>query len=227
MQLIYLYIDGYCNFQKAEFIFYHNWSIHFDADENVLEISYTDSGFPERFWGENINNLSIVIGNNGAGKTSLMQYLMDIFLEAHGEHKANGQGIVIFSEKNQLYGYCNGNWKERPISKISKPKQVRTVRWLEQADVEPILGRTKIVYLTNALSVRDTRRSLWYDGNRFAPLYDCSMGNLVVSDIERDMNKNLRKSLMGASETEAYFYMSSINRLSLFLTGGRIRYARN
>ncbi len=59
--------------------------------------------------------------------------------------------------------------------------------------------------MTNALSVRDTRRSLWYNGHRFAPLYDCSMGNLITSNIERDMNKNLRKSPMGDSEIEAYF----------------------
>ncbi len=85
MQLIYLYIDGYCNFQKVEFNFCQDWHIHLDAEKNVLETSYMDSGFPEQFWGKNINNLSIVIGNNGAGKTSLMQYLIDIFLEAHGE----------------------------------------------------------------------------------------------------------------------------------------------
>lgn len=205
MQLIYLYIDGYCNFQKTEINFSQDLYIHFDADRNVLETSYRDSGIPEGFWGKNINNLSVVIGNNGAGKTSLMQYLMDIFLEEHGGRKAAGQGIVIFGEGKQLYGYYNRNWEERPISRPAESEQIRPVQWLEQADVESILGKTKIIYLTNALSVRDTQRALWYNGDRFTPLYDCSVGNLVVSNIERDMNKNLRKSPMGDSETEAFF----------------------
>lgn len=205
MQLIYLYIDGYCNFRRTEFNFTQDLYIHFDADENVLETSYRDTGIPKGFWGKNINNLSVVIGNNGAGKTSLMQYLMDIFLEAHGGHKAEGQGIVIFGEGKQLYGYYNRNWEEKPISRPAESNRIRPVKWLEQVNAESELGKTKIIYLTNALSVRDTRRALWYNGDRFAPLYDCSMGNLVVSNIERDMNKNLRKGPMGDSETEAYF----------------------
>ena len=58
-------------------------------NENVIEISDTHFRLPKYFWGENINNLSVVIGYNGAGKTSLMQYFMDIFLELHGGHKAD------------------------------------------------------------------------------------------------------------------------------------------
>lgn len=205
MQLVYLYIDGYSKFQKTEFNFSQDLHIHFDVYKRVLEISYIDSSLPERFWGENIKNFSVIIGNNGAGKTSLIQYLMDIFLESHGGHKADGQGIVIFEEENRLYGYYNQNWEEGSIGMLLKSERIISAQWLELADVESILGRTKMIYLTNALSVRDTRRSLWYNGDRFAPLYDCSMGNLVTSNIERDMNKNLRKSHMGASETEAYF----------------------
>ena len=75
MQLIYLYIDEYCNFQRAAFNFSQDFNIEFDIDENVLNISHKDSVLPKQFWGENINNLSVVIGNNGAGKTSLTMAL--------------------------------------------------------------------------------------------------------------------------------------------------------
>lgn len=212
MQLIYLYIDEYCNFQRAGFNFSQNLNINFDADENVLNISHKDSSLPKRFWGENINNLSVVIGNNGAGKTSLMQYLIDIFLELHGMCEAGGLGIIIFGNENGLYGYQNRNGEAR-TGKPMLAIRNRPFQWLDQVCAVSILGKTKFIYLTNVLSVRDTRRSLWYYGDRYAPLYDCSMGNLVRADIERDMNRNLRKNPMSDSETEAYFFYEQYKQI--------------
>lgn len=213
MQLVYLYIDGYCNFQKAEFNFGQELHVHFKEDKNILEISHMDFSLPKQFWGENINNLSVVIGNNGAGKTSLMQYFIDIFLELHGGHTAGAQGIVIFGEGDQLYGYHSRYYKGEVPGISAKANIIGCVRWLGQEDVESILGRTKLIYLTNVLSVRDTRRSLWFEGNRYAPFYDCSMGHLITSSIERDVNRNLRKSPAGDSETETYFFYEQYKQI--------------
>lgn len=207
MQLIYLYIDNYCSFQKAEFNFSQNIRIQYNPEKSeILEVMDIPSGIPERFWGENISNLNVVIGNNGAGKTSLMQYLMDLFLEAHGGHRATGQGMVIFGEADTLYGYYNQNWQKPPVSIQLRSKCYRRMQWLSyKKAVQENLGRTKLIYLTNALNMRDSRRSQWYNGNRFAPLYDCSTGNLLASNIERDVNQSLRRSPMGGAEMEAYF----------------------
>lgn len=213
MQLVYLYIDGYCNFQKAEFNFGQELHVHFKEDKNILEISHMDFSLPKQFWGENINNLSVVIGNNGAGKTSLMQYFIDIFLELHGGHTAGAQGIVIFGEGDQLYGYHSRYYKGEVPGISAKANVIGCVRWLGQEDVESILGRTKLIYLTNVLSVRDTRRSLWFEGNRYAPFYDCSMGHLITSSIERDVNRNLRKGPAGDSETETYFFYEQYKQI--------------
>lgn len=207
MQLIYLYIDNYCSFQKAEFNFSQNIRIqHHPENSALLEVEDQPSRLPEQFWGENISNLNVVIGNNGAGKTSLMQYLLDLFLEAHGGRRASGQGIVIFGEADTLYGYYNRNW-EGPMREIQmKSKCYKRMQWLfHKQNVQENLGRTKLIYLTNALSMRDSRRSQWYNGNRFAPLYDCSTGNLLASNIERDVNQSMRRGPMGGAEMEAYF----------------------
>lgn len=218
MQLIYLYIDEYCNFQKTGFNFSQDMNINLDEDKNVLNMSHMDSGLPKRFWGENINNLSVVIGNNGAGKTSLMQYLIDIFLELHGVCKANGPykadglGIVVFGDEGRMYGYQNLN-REAQAGKPTIDGQIRSFQWLDRGCVESMLEKTKFIYLTNVLSVRDTRRSLWYYGDRYAPLYDCSKGNLIRADIERDMNRNLRKNPMSDSETEAYFFYEQYKQI--------------
>lgn len=67
MQLIYLYIDGYCSFHEAEFNFSQDLKPHYNTETFTFKISDTHPRLPEQFWDENISNLSVVVGNNGAG----------------------------------------------------------------------------------------------------------------------------------------------------------------
>ncbi len=205
MQLIYLYIDGYCSFHEAEFNFSQDLKLHYNTETFTFEISDTHSRLSEQFWGKNISNLSVVVGNNGTGKTSLMQYIIDIFLEAHGGRSASGQGILLFAERKMLYGYFSHSWQKQQIGIALESRQYKFVQLLNLPEVRSILGKTKMIYLSNALSMRDSLRGQWYNGNRFAPLYDCSLGYLLLSDIEKDINQNLRQGPMGGSETEGYF----------------------
>lgn len=72
MKLIYLYIDGYRNFKDTEFNFGQDIRIHYEKDRAKLKITPCDSALPEGFWGERISDFSVLIGNNGAGKLSLI-----------------------------------------------------------------------------------------------------------------------------------------------------------
>ena len=201
MQLIYLYINKYCNFHQAEFNFSPDICLHFDKETGKLTASDTQFRLPARFWGENINALSVVVGNNGAGKTSLMQAVIELFLDAHGHVGKNAQGILIFREGDTLFGYCNQEWDIAPVKASEGFKSYGQPRWLDRNSVKRFLGKTKLIYLTNALTMRDCQRSQWYASNRFAPLYDCSMGNLIVSDASKDANQAVRS---GSLELESY-----------------------
>lgn len=197
MQLIYLYIDGYRNFHQTEFIFSPDICMHFDEKTGILEVSETHFKLPERFWGENINNFSVVVGNNGVGKTSLMQYIIGLFLEIHGHGNVSGKGILIFREDNNLYGYCTF-----PIKISTKSGKYKEIIWLKEKDEKHILENTKLVYLTNALTIQDYIRSRWYKSNRFTPLYDCSIGNLFAIDVLKDTEQG---SPFRTMEVESYF----------------------
>ena len=206
MQLIYLYISEYGNFRHAEFNFSPDVRIHFNEDINEIEVWDAQSRLPERFWGENISSLSVVVGNNGAGKTSLMQYIIELFLNAHESRREKvlyeyGTGIMIFGEGDMLYEYCFFPWEQKLISIRAKSCKYQRSCWLKRSDVERILGRTKLIYLTNALARRDCQRGQWYKSHRNAPLYDCSMGNVFVSDIEKDVNQIFRQDDSMALET--------------------------
>lgn len=120
MQLVYLFIDGYCSFQQAEFNFNPQLSLHFNQDKTELEVLDTKFRYPAKFWGENINNLSIIVGSNGVGKTSLMQAIISLFLENYGQQRTGGKGILIFQENDTLYGYQRVTW---PVAEYQFDRQ--------------------------------------------------------------------------------------------------------
>lgn len=198
MQLVYLFIDEYCNFHQAEFNFNPQLSLHFNQDKTKIEVLDTKFHYPAKFWGENINNLSIIVGNNGVGKTSLMQAIISLFLGNHGQQRAGGKGILIFQENDTLYGYQRVT---RPVTASVQSAKCKHFKWLDYGDAESALGRTKLVYLTNVLNMRDYQRSQWYPSDRYLPLYDCSMGNLLISNASKDVNQFSRSESM---ELESY-----------------------
>lgn len=201
MRLIYLYINKYCNLREVEFNFSPEMRLHFDGETGRLTASDTKFRLPERFWGENISGLSVVVGSNGAGKTSLMQAVIELFLDAHGSGNGDAEGILIFQEGDKLVGYYNPERNVAPVREWKGFGNYSLPKWLDRDSVSRILGRTKLIYLTNALTVRDSRRSQWYPSDRSAPLYDCSVGNLLVSDADKDVNQASRS---GSLELESY-----------------------
>lgn len=54
MELVYLYVDGYCSFEKAEFNFSQDVHMHYDPDEKILsaedEISEIPTGYGEKIF---------------------------------------------------------------------------------------------------------------------------------------------------------------------------------
>lgn len=62
---------------------------------------------PEGFWGENINNVNVIMGKNGAGKTSLINFIINNI--GCGITAMNGEGVVYvvkFNDKYIVYHNC-------------------------------------------------------------------------------------------------------------------------
>lgn len=75
-ELIYLYIEdfGYC-FQKQEFVFSPNYDIRYAKEgDRTLTISPKENPH-QGIYGAGIANISLLVGSNGSGKTSVMELL--------------------------------------------------------------------------------------------------------------------------------------------------------
>lgn len=77
-ELIYLYIEdiGYC-FKQQEFVFSQNYKITYNQNGGrVLAIAPKENPFHD-IYGNNITNISLLVGSNGCGKTTVLELLAD------------------------------------------------------------------------------------------------------------------------------------------------------
>lgn len=96
----YLWIDRNHCFEKQEFNFSLEYSIHYDEKNNQLIITKNDNFVPN-FFGTNID-VTAVVGKNGTGKTSLLNHISSINYYNGLYPNVHGNCIIIFNENNVL-----------------------------------------------------------------------------------------------------------------------------
>lgn len=198
MELVYLYIDGYRNFKAAEFNFGQDVRLHFDKDSRKLTARPCDPALPDGFWGGNIKNLTTLIGNNGAGKTSVFQFIILLMEEMWSDLYGitiTGNGIIAFKENDDIFWYANHSFRETGLirSECDTDRADGSMIALTEDSVDDIMGRTKFIYLTGSLSWADYQRGMNNQLGRYDYLYDASLGSLISQDARMDVNRALRQ----------------------------------
>lgn len=152
----------------------------------------------------------MIVGKNGVGKTSLMQYIISIWQSLISQERPVADGIIVLQEKERIF-YCvikhtECNLSELRIS-LSKNLKIKGFEITKQSfrELRDNLKAAKLIYLTNAISYSDYHRNKKNSSNRFAPLYDCSVGGLMYLDPASDVNREMRCYYNGISEFEDYY----------------------
>lgn len=107
MKLIYVWLENYNDkIVNQEFLFSPEFKIHYDNDWNELYISW-NKDYIRGFYGENVLDVAAIVGENGAGKTTVARCLYDIcegIAPIDDEGDGNGCAkIVIYLKEG-----CNG-----------------------------------------------------------------------------------------------------------------------
>ena len=77
MELIYVWIDSFKNIRKSSYLLNKRFSVKIldleneDSSTKKIEIKVNDED--NCIFGENINNINVIIGKNCAGKTSFLE----------------------------------------------------------------------------------------------------------------------------------------------------------
>ncbi|WP_259016671.1 hypothetical protein [Emticicia fluvialis] len=71
MELLFTWIENYRNIRRQGINFSSEFNISFDHQKNVLSIERKQNHIPN-FFGNGISNVSVIVGENGTGKTSIL-----------------------------------------------------------------------------------------------------------------------------------------------------------
>ena len=109
----YLWIErNYC-FEKQEFNFSSEYDIHYDEENNQLKIT-KNSKYISNFYEKNID-ITAVVGKNGTGKTSLLNYISSINYYNGLYPNIHGNCIIVFNDNNVLKVFCSSQIIKREI----------------------------------------------------------------------------------------------------------------
>lgn len=98
--ICYIYIFSYRLLRDVEITFDHHYS--FQMVEGTLHIDKSDA-LPNNYFGKGIYSVTSIVGNNGAGKTSSLRYVMESVVE--GYHIQEMDGIVVYENSGRLTVY--------------------------------------------------------------------------------------------------------------------------
>lgn len=120
--ICYIYIYKYRCLQDVDFILDSRYEYSFNREAMELVVSPSMHPLPENFWGKGIWSLTGIFGNNGAGKTTAIRFLLDAVVS--GNNIDDVEGIIIYEQAGELYIYHNKIYeKEIPLKILVSDKE--------------------------------------------------------------------------------------------------------
>ena len=151
MELIYLWIKEHKNISNQGFNFSPRFECKFDGSNLIVTKNkdYDISIFPDNI------NITLIVGENGSGKTSILSTILDFFIEYN-------DSIIIFAIDKKLYSnYKIYNYDEK----------------IEILDTSSILGKNNkyLSVITNTSDFQNTEFFLNRELNIYEDLHPMSV----------------------------------------------------
>ena len=99
--LCYIYIYKFKCLKDVELVINTQYDYHFDNEKKHLSIKRNK--LPDYFWGAGIYSLATILGNNGAGKSTAIEFILKAIINASGSEPV--QGVVVYEENEEWYIY--------------------------------------------------------------------------------------------------------------------------
>lgn len=145
MHICYIYIYSYRLLCNVGISFDPHYTIEKVGDS--LKIDKSDQ-LPNQFFGAGIYSVTSIVGNNGAGKTSALRFLMECVVDGYRIKEVDG--IVVYENGGQLFVY-------QPPKELYPKLRVDT--GLKYTDTESLLS-IPVMYYSGHFSPLDDRNDI-------------------------------------------------------------------
>lgn len=208
MELLYLYMDRYRNtFKEQEFNFSSELRFKYNKSTHEFRVERNEMYIPHFFqhsqarksYAGTITNITGIIGKNGAGKTTILDFIKDNFVEGAGglveraivvtrDHK--GQGYIHCYKNLRIEG---GNWDDASF-RLQAPIYYTELGNIHSMPISHVMPDTSVIFFS---TIFDAKQEWEWSGMRNIST------NYLVKDAMHELadTEGIRP---GHGETELY-----------------------
>lgn len=127
--LCYVYIYEYKCLKDIELVIDCHYNYKYDKEKKTLKIT-ENKDFPDKFWGENIYSITGLVGNNGAGKSTIMSFLLHFLVDGSACGAVNG--IIVYENNRKLFYYGENVtviYNNTALTNTQTPMGLKNSKW--------------------------------------------------------------------------------------------------
>lgn len=144
MEVVYIYMKDYLGLKEKEYNFHENYKFSFDKNLKEISMKETEIKIPENFFGEKINSINAIIGENGKGKTRILNFIYEYY---------SGDRVWKKFKKNEIFKIQKLMNKDLECDNILILKGRKDYFYimsnLLEVSKKQMLSKTKIFYYSN------------------------------------------------------------------------------
>ncbi len=179
MELLYLWIKEYKGLKEVGLNLSNQFRFHFDEKKGILDVKTAENYIPG-FFGENITHFIGIIGENGAGKTSILRYIIE-YCSGGIHNNKDERAIIVVRLKDKLKYYSFLDFK------LKVPDGFPAITRID--DLEDIKSAAITVFLSNTFDATSFY-AMDYSKQQLGDTKNLSTWHLLYSDYQNRTGKN-------------------------------------